>query len=345
MENEENKVMEQKTLTAEEQQQAYLSAMRELEEEKKKEKKKKRKKRLLIFFGLVGVFIIYCVVNLAVMAANSISETAINNDFSYIVNENSNTGREAYLEKIDNAVADYVGEKDIKSEKIQKHLYKQGKKALKEEEYLGAVQILNNCVEYEDASELLKEANYKAGLEFEKEGGYSYAATHFEKCGDYMDAKDRAKENNYQMFLKEINEGKMKIACLYAETNDLFGYKEANKAYLWALVQSECDSAKTSVSNAVKYSCKDPSSYQELYKKAYFNFNKNTKDLKTAKLSVEVNLKYSATNSFGGRVTDTYNYTTKAKTVNLRGLGYNEAYRVVCLNRTELLNECGYVKK
>lgn len=344
MENEENKVMEQKALTAEEQQQAYLGAMRELEEEKKKEKKKKRKKRLLIFFGLVGAFIIYCVVGLAVMAANSISETAINNDFSYIVNENSNTGREAYLEKIDNAVADYVGEKDIKSEKIQKHLYKQGKKALKEEEYLGAVQILNNCVEYEGASELLKEANYKAGLEFEKEGSYSYAATHFEKCGDYMDAKDRAKENHYQLVLKEIADGKEGIACLYVETNELFGYKETNKAYLWALVQSECEAAKNAVSNAVKYSCKDPSSYLELSRKAFFYFNKNNS--KTAKLSVAVTLRYSATNSFGGRVSDTYKYTTKAETVDLLGYSYDEAYRIVVdLDRSELLSECGYVNK
>lgn len=345
MENEENKVVEQKQLTAEEQQQAYLSAMRELEEEKKKEKKKKRKKRLLIFFGLVGAFIIYCVVNLAVMAANSISETAINNDFSYIVNENSNTGREAYLEKIDNAVADYVGEKDIKSEKIQKHLYKQGKKALKEEEYLGAVQILNNCVEYEGASELLNEANYKAGLKFEKEGGYSYAATHFEKCGDYMDAKDRAKENHYQLVLKEIADGKEGIACLYVETNELFGYKETNKAYLWALVQSKCDNAKTAVSNAVKNSCKDPSSYRELSRKAFFYFNRNGKDSKTAKLNIEVTLRYSATNSYGGRVSDTYEYTTKAEKVNLRGFSYDEALRFVCLGRAEILSECGYVNK
>ncbi len=341
MENEENKVNEQKTLTTEEQQQAYLSAMKELEEEKKKEKKKKRKKRFFILLGIIGAFIVYGIINLIIVAVNGISETAINNDFSYIVNESSNEGRETYLEKIDESIKSYVGDEDIKSEKIQKHIYKQGKKALKKEEYLGAVQILNNCSEYEDTAELLKEANYKAGLEFEKTGGYGYAASHFEDCGDYIDAKDRAKENHYQLVLTEIAEGKDSIACLYVETYKLFGYKEINKAYLWALVQSECENAKNAVSNAVKYSCKDPSSYLELSRKAFFNFNKNNS--KTAKLSVEVTLRYSATNSFGGRVSDTYKHTTKAETVDLRGYSYDEAYRIVAdLDRSELLSECGY---
>ena len=345
MENEKNKVIEQKPLTTEEQQQAYLSAMRELENEKKKDKKKKRKKRALIFLGLVGVFVIFCVVKVAATLWNSISETAINNEYTYTTDESSNKGREAYLEKIDDAIEVYVGDGDIKSEKNQKHLYKQGKKVLEKEEYLGAVQILNNCSEYEDTAELLKEANYKAGLEFEKAGGYGYAASHFEDCGDYTDAKDRAKENHYQLVLKEIAEGKDSIACLYVETNKLFGYKEINKAYLWALVQSECDSAKDAVSKAVKYSCKDPSSYIELSRKAFFHFYENKKNSKTANLSVDVTLRYSATNSFGGRVSDTYEYSTKVKTVDLRGYSYKEASRfVIELSRNELLSECGYVK-
>lgn len=348
MDNNFETLQNQQNLSAEQQQQAYFSAMQQMKDEEKKQKKEKRKKKLVVMGAIIGVFILLIGWNLlktVLFPENVIGNTALSDtDISYIVNENTNNVRDTYLEKIDTQITNFVGDDDINDKKIQKKLYKQGKRAFDDEAYLGAIQIWKNCVEYKDTQELLNEANYNVGLLYEENKSYSYAASCFKNSNGFSDAADREIDCNYQHVFTELKEGRYSVACLYAENFVLGKIDNENirKAYLWGLIQAECDNTVSRVKTAVWSACKDPNSYRDLGTKCHFIFTEKKNSSTHGQLSVEVTHTYSATNSYGGRLTDSYSYTTEKEDFSLQGMTYKEAYRVACLSVDGLMTECGY---
>ncbi|MBQ8765993.1 MAG: hypothetical protein IJZ16_04255 [Clostridia bacterium] len=351
MDNNYESATKQQELSFDEQQKAYYNAMQQIKDEEENKKKAKKKKKLIIIciiillpYLLIGGFLGAIYLEATLFPESVISNTAINNYnlVSYEVNENTNSDRDDYIEKVNNSITEFVGENDITSEKIQKKLYKQGKKAYKSEAYLGAIQIWEKCAEYEDTQELLNETHYKVAELYKEQQSLSFAASHYKNSNGFSDSAEQAKECNYQFMLYELKEGKYTTACLYAETNELFDYKETRKAYFWGVVYAKCDATVDLVKSAVQMSCKDPSSYWDMGVVANYSLVVNTIADKEALLRISVEHTYSATNSFGGRVTDTYSYTSDAGTISLQGMSLDEAYRVLELSIDTLLVECGY---
>lgn len=340
-------VTNQQNLTQEQQQKAYYDAMLQIKEEEKNKKKQKRKKKLIILGAILCFFALLIggnILKTILFPENIIGNVAISNHnlVSYTVNENTNSDRDDYVEKVQNQISTFVGEDDISDNKIQKKLYKQGKRAYKSKAYLGAIQIWENCTEYKDTQDLLDETHYEVAELYKEQQSFSYAASHYEKSNGYADSVEQAKECNYQFALYELKEGKYSTACLYIESNELLDYKEARKAYLWGTLYTKFDKTVNSVKTAVRSSCKDPSSYIDYGVDVTYTFKENKKENSKADFSITVKHTYSATNSFGGRITDSYSYTTDVSTIDLYGMTYDEAYRVAQLSIDSLLKECGY---
>lgn len=340
----------QQGFSIEQQQQVCFEQMQQMQVEEKKGKKGKNKKLAIIGIVLGSLcFVALLIGNIYVfkvmLPENAISDAAISDsDISYVVNEDNNAVREEYLEKIDTEITNFAGDNDINDEKIQKALYRQGKRAFKEEAYIGAIHILEKCAEYDGAEELLNEANYKAGLLYEENKSFIYAVNCFNDSNGFSDAADRAIDCYYQAFLSHLNDGNYLYARIHAETSvlDKLDNENVRKAYLWCLVRDECNSAQDKVEAAVYQSCKDPSSYVSYGSKCYFTLSENTKSSTHCYLSIKVNHTYSATNSFGGRIKDSFSYTTEKEEFSLQGMTYDEAYRVASLSCSQLMSECGY---
>lgn len=355
MDNEKNEAAEQKNLTIEEQQQAYFNAMKAMEAEKQKEmqewqaeKKKKRKKKALIILGIIAVCVLaiatVSVSNMIIAKNNPIYSAALTgNALLYGVDETAEENRTKCAKAIEEAINAYVGDKDIKNEEIQQYLYKQAKLTLKKDVPYGAVLILGYCQENDDVNELLKKANYEAGKEFKKMGNSVIAAKHLWNSEDYKDGTELAKEYTYEYILEQVrtgNWGGWLKASTYAGDKRMKGYKETAKLYVWTKTQALCCSKAELAEVAIKNACKDPASYQKLSDNTSFSFNEKKTDSSKAEFKVNINIRYSATNSFGGRVSDTFQETIKMDDIDLMGLSYDEAFRVVGLSTDELLKEC-----
>ena len=180
-------------------------------------------------------------------------------------------------------------------------------------------------------------------------GEYYYVENNYDMALDcynkYKGSKDytAAKmECYYQIGVREFKEGseskaRDNLEKLYYDEK-YYNYKDTNKLMAW--LESRIDNSdyyKNITENGLKKVLKDPSSYRRISDDVdtyYLVLNESGKTY--VKTYYNVSLQYSATNSFGGRVSDEYEKKYEESFL-IYGLNEKEAEKIVDLSKEELI--------
>ena len=322
---------------------AYLAAMRQLEQEnkdaKKAKKKKRRKKVLIAFLVIIIGFIAFMVISPSIFAGDSIG-----NIKDYI---NNPEGRTSSLEYV---VNEYIGYDFHSEEKEMKNLFKLGKQAIEAEDYATGAYLLKHCIafseEYKekisndigDADEILLKGA-RAALKAED---YGVAAEIYAAYKGSENIKNEYNEACYQLAINYIADKKYADASVALRM--LGDYKYSKQLKLWLDVEDYKDFNDPSKARSeLKARLKDPSSYQETSATCWVS--PMVREDKTNGVYVKivnyVSIKYSATNSFGGRISDSYYWNSGDVSVKVKveGLSKSEAESVIKLKQKDIIEK------
>lgn len=115
--------------------------------------------------------------------------------------------------------------------------------------------------------------------------------------------------------------------------------KQANELIVWesflSLKNSSCELAE----KALITNLKDPASYKSYGRTFYYDViesGNNNEVIIRSKVSID----YSATNSFGGRIMDTYVFDFPDMPLRSLGLSSKEVKEIVALEKIQMLNRC-----
>lgn len=322
---------------------AYLAAMRQLEQEKKdakKAKKKKRRKKVLIAFLVIIIgFIAFMVISPSIFAGDSIG-----NIKDYI---NNPEGRTSSLEYV---VNEYIGYDFHSEEKEMKNLFKLGKQAIEAEDYATGAYLLKHCIafseEYKekisndigDADKIL----LKGARAAVKAEDYGVAAGIYAAYKGSENIKNEYNEACYQLAISYIADKKYADASV--SLNMLGDYKYTKQLKLWLDVEKCKDFNDPSKARSELVSrLKDPSSYQEISTLCSVlpRVVEDKKDGIYVKMVNFVTIEYSATNSFGGRITDSYHWDSGDFSVKIKveGLSKSEVQSVIKLKQKDIIEK------
>ncbi len=295
-----NDSCENKTaLTVEEQQQAYVEAVKQMKKEEKQAKKKKRLIKLGVFAVIIVMIFVGTIISSFIHSADDISSVAISQTY-LPVEENEQI--KTYKTNIENAITGYIGDKNPDDEEIHSTLIEQAQIAMDKGSYYGAYIILQHCADNENAKELINECNYQIAV----------------TCID--------KNHN---------------GTAWAHIKHLDNYKNSDALEIWLHYQNLSTVQFELLKSTVQSNCKDPTSFREEYGSQFYIDINEDKDAKSGhSLYLKIDLVYSATNSYGGRLRDTYTYEFDPFDFDIHGKSTNEAARIVKLNKTQILNEC-----
>ena len=154
------------------------------------------------------------------------------------------------------------------------------------------------------ASAISMPVDYSRATKTFNSGNYEDASRMFAELGDYKDSVAMADESNYLLAI-EYAESK----C-WEEARDLLeplaekNYKSARDLYTYCHIRVQADIKILSAESSLKSILKDPSSYQALQKTWSYNVAEESSG--SYRVDFYITIKYSATNSFGGRVSDVY---------------------------------------
>ena len=128
--------------------------------------------------------------------------------------------------------------------------------------------------------------------------------------------------------------------------NEIKGYRYSDTLFIWSSVESAEDYSNTSEArSALKARLKNPSSYEEVSAYAWGNILVREKDGK-AYIQVEkcARIVYSATNGFGARIQDTYNWEEDGWVIQGDGFTYDELKNIVKMNKIEIIEKARSTK-
>lgn len=150
--------------------------------------------------------------------------------------------------------------------------------------------------------------NYSKAVKAYEEKDYARANELFSELDDYKDSKEMAKECNYLKAIELAQKKDWKEAKSILNELATSGYKGSKALAVYCGVKAETDARISMAENKLYSNLKDPSSYQAInYSYSYFLTDRS---ISAVDMHLSISIKYSAKNSFGGRVTDTYNYET-----------------------------------
>ncbi len=353
---------------------AYLNALRQLEQEKEETKKIKKKKRIKIILIILGIYVAIFYVIPAILGIISTIEptpkSAIN---SYILDSDNRT------DSLANLVDDYIKTDTHSEEKEIKNLFNFAKKAIQIKDFDSAAYLFKVCVDSSDKydEKILKEIgeinidvfsneeliSYASLIKFSEENGKEISeetkAIFLERARSAVESRENeiaiqlysaytGKEN----IKKELNEVKYNLVISYVEKEEyldaydylkeLGDYKYSKELYMWSRVKSNMNfDASYSARSDLKARLKDPSSYEE-YGAYYWNtYYIGTAEAgnPTVEITRHVTLSYSATNSFGGRVSDTYQWSTDGPRFGAEGLEREELKELLEMSKSEVIEK------
>lgn len=334
--------------TQQENNEAYLNALRQLEQEKEASKKAKRKSRLkkiciVIITLIVAKFLLSSA--LTFIEADTLIMD-IENNCVY----NLGVGQKS-LEK-------YIGaylESDYHSEEKEiKKLYKLGKKAFKEGNLNAAGYIFKICIDYSNDYEdkILDVFSYENMDQFYVEiaramtasDDYETAMTYYKLCEDQESIADEIKETRYNLGISYINKGE------YGLAKDQFditkGYRYSDTLFIWSSAKSAEDYSNTSEARTeLKARLKNPSSYEEELAYAWGDvWVREGDDGAYIQVTKRARIIYSATNGFGARIQDTYYWSEEGWVIQGNGYSVSKLNKIIDMNKTEIIEKAKSAK-
>lgn len=350
---------------------AYLNALRQLEQEKEEAKKAKKKKRIKIILIILGIYIAIFYVIPAILGVISTIEptpqSAIN---SYILNPENRAN------SLENLVDEYIKTDTHSEEKEIKNLFNFGTKAIQMKDFESAAYLFNICLESSDKynKKIQKEIDkinidslsnedligYASLVKLSEENdGEVSTAVFLERArsavesGDYEKAiqlysvyngkeniESELKELKYNLAISYIENGEQLDAYDYLE--ELGDYKYSKELLMWSRVESNMDfDASYSARRDLKARLKDPSSYEEYDAYSWNTYYIGTAEAgnPTVEITRHVLLEYSATNSFGGRIKDIYEWSTEGPSYSAEGFEKEELKELLEMSNSEVIEK------
>ena len=331
----------------EENSEAYLNALRKLEQEKKAEKKAKKKKRRkkirIAFFAVIGAIILVLALIPSIAANQSVSYIK-----DYINNPESRT------QSLIVVVDEYIKYDLHSEEKEINNLYKLGKKAFDKGDLETAGYLFKICVEYSEdyKNKIVNATSYEnidsfltasAKKAFEA-GSYNVAIEIYKACENQKSVAKELKEAKYNHGISCIKNGNLAVAR--AVLREIEGYKYSDALIIWITVQEEkAFNDPTEARRELKARLKDPSSYQEISTHSWGLAVVTKEEGKPCvRMMKYTSIKYSATNSFGGRIQDTYYWEKKGTSIPGAGYTSNELENIVKMNKQEIIDKAASAK-
>ena len=346
------------------QSQAYYEALKKMEEEKKQEKKnrkkKRRKKRACILAILVIIYCGFRIVSDTYLL--SLCEDSIIQSMSTQDSDNS-----AFSESVKELTSDTYFSENQKA----KTLYKLGKNALEQNQYYYADTLFNKCKNLSDNySKKIDKALYDCiNKETDTNNLYSLWSTYLsgkeenlndeenEKLYNLITALEKEKKHAEIYELIKRYTGKEDIsktlqASKYAyavsimneepeEANEIFteldNYKKSKELEVYTSYKRNIPSkiiVENGAETELRKKLKNPSSL-EVYGISTGHYIGEGESENNFKLHFWGALSYSATNSYGGRVKETYTYSNYY-TIDLNGVPYDTLKKLTDMSYNEL---------
>ena len=158
---------------------------------------------------------------------------------------------------------------------------------------------------------------YSNAMEAYEEKDYARAYEIFSGLEDYKDAEEMARECNYQKAIGLAEKHEWSEARAIFDKLAALDYKGSKELAAYSCVWENADARIAVAESSLVSRLKDPSSYQVLHKNWKYTFVDRSAG--SVELHMTIQIKYSATNSFGGRVTDTYSDDADVVLGNLYG--------------------------
>ena len=169
--------------------------------------------------------------------------------------------------------------------------------------------------------------NYRHGMKAFEDGDYETAYEMFSDL-DYKDSEKMAIESRYQMAIMLAKDSKWGEALVIFDELEKSDYRASRGLEFYCAVKVEIKNTKTIAENKLIPTLKNPSSYTDYGFTCSSSVEENNGVIVVA---VDGKLKYSATNSFGGVVTDTYAYN---RNVTMKGYDVTLAEAKDILSKT-----------
>lgn len=321
---------------------AYLNAMRQLEQEKKdakKAKRKKRRKRIRNFFLLlIGAIIVLIVISPSLFAGDSVS-----NIKDYI---NDPENRTQTLQAV---VDEYISYDFHSEEKEIKNLYKFGNQAFDKGDIETAGYLFKICAEYSDEykDKILSDTSYDnmdalladSAKKACESGNYSIAVDMYKSCENQESIATELKDANYNLAISFIKNNS--YADAMAVLSETEGYRYSNALAIWAeIADAKTFNNDTVARSELKARLKDPSSYQETSANCCSLATIREQDGEHYIQMVNyVAIDYSATNSYGGRIKDTYYWNMDGKSISGAGYSKEELEAISVMKKSEVIEK------
>lgn len=115
--------------------------------------------------------------------------------------------------------------------------------------------------------------------------------------------------------------------------------KGANELIVWSKFQSICEQNHNAAEDSLIRCLKDPGSFISYGSTLNYSITKSGNENEVI-VEGSVKIDYSATNSFGGRLTDTYLFECPKRTLDTLGLSKEEVEEIVALSKNQILDRC-----
>ena len=179
---------------------------------------------------------------------------------------------------------------------------------------------------------------YKQAMKAYENKDYETAYNYFVELGDYKDSAEMANECNYQYAISLASDNEWSKACNIFKTLTDKGYKASKALYLYSTVYSNVETRRGLAENKLISQLKNPSSYQ--YLGSTFTYSITDRSISALDLKLTITVKYSATNSFGGRVSDTYSADYSVVLSNTYGVSASKLSEIMeCRSVTAVANK------
>ena len=186
-----------------------------------------------------------------------------------------------------------------------------------------------------------KSVNYSKAMDLYNAKDYDEAYESFSSLEDYKDSAEMAKECRYMMAVdlaksKEWNEARKIFEELAPEN-----YKSSRALYTYCDLWVNAELRVTSVENSLVSQLKNPSSYIATSKKWSYAMTERGESAVNVDLTIYIT--YSATNSFGGRVTDVYSANKQYVYSNPYGFTVDELRNILNSTVHLIVTDCSKV--
>lgn len=115
--------------------------------------------------------------------------------------------------------------------------------------------------------------------------------------------------------------------------------KGANELIVWSKFQSICDQNRNAAEDSLISRLKDPGSFMSYGSTFNYTITGSVSENQVI-VSGSVKIDYSATNSYGGRLTNTYLFECPKRTLDTLGLSKEEVEEIVVLKDFQILDRC-----